>query len=46
MDLELTEEQRMLQQTARDFATREVAPKAAELDKTGRWPHELVDRMG
>jgi butyryl-CoA dehydrogenase len=46
MDLDLTEEQRFLQQTARDFATREVAPKAAELDKTGRWPSELVARMG
>jgi butyryl-CoA dehydrogenase len=46
MDLELSEEQLLLQQTARDFAAREVAPKAAELDKTGRWPAELVDRMG
>ena len=45
MDLDLTEEQRMLQQTARDFAQREVAPKAAELDKTARWPEELVKRM-
>jgi butyryl-CoA dehydrogenase len=45
MDLDLTEEQRMLQQTARDFALREVAPKAAELDKSARWPDELVKRM-
>lgn len=45
MDLDLTEEQRMLQQTARDFAQREVAPKAAELDKSARWPEELVKRM-
>ncbi len=45
MDLDLTEEQRMLQQTARDFALREVAPKAAELDKSARWPEELVKRM-
>jgi butyryl-CoA dehydrogenase len=36
----------MLQQNAREFAAREVAPKAAELDKTGRWPAELVARMG
>ncbi|MCC6645571.1 MAG: acyl-CoA dehydrogenase family protein [Polyangiaceae bacterium] len=46
MDLSLTEEQSLLLQTARDFAAREVAPKAAELDKTGRWPSELVARMG
>ena len=46
MDLELSEEQRMIRDTARDFAVKEVEPKAAELDKTGRWPTELVKRMG
>src|SRR6185312_11184319 len=46
MEFELTEEQRMIRDTARDFATREVAPKAAELDKTGRWPTEIVKKMG
>lgn len=45
MDFELTEEQRMVQQMARDFAEREVRPKARELDREGRWPKELVDRM-
>ena len=46
MDFELNETQKMIQQTARDFAAREVAPKAAELDKTGRWPSEIVKQMG
>ena len=46
MDLSLTEEQRMIQAMARDFAQSEVAPKAKELDKTGRWPTELVKRLG
>ncbi len=46
MDFELTEEQRLIQQTARDFAAREVAPQAAELDKSGRWPTEIVQKMG
>jgi butyryl-CoA dehydrogenase len=45
MEFELTEEQRMIQTTARDFASREVAPKAAELDKSGRWPTEIVAKM-
>jgi len=45
MDFELSEEQKMIQQTARDFAAREVAPKAAELDKTGRWPTEIIAKM-
>src|SRR6202050_102255 len=46
MDFDLTEEQRLIRDTARDFATREIAPKAAELDKSGRWPTEIVKRMG
>ncbi len=45
MDLELTEDQQMLQQTARDFALREVEPKAKELDRSGEWPKHLVARM-
>ena len=45
MDLDLTEEQRLIRDTARDFAAREIAPKAAEIDKSGRWPTEIVKQM-
>jgi butyryl-CoA dehydrogenase len=45
MEFELTEEQRMIQGTAREFAAREVAPKAAELDKAARWPAEIIAKM-
>jgi butyryl-CoA dehydrogenase len=45
MDFDLSEEQRMIRDTARDFAAREVAPKASELDKNGRWPDEIVKKM-
>jgi butyryl-CoA dehydrogenase len=45
MTFELTEEQRMIQETARNFAQKEVFPKAAELDETGRFPEELVQQM-
>jgi butyryl-CoA dehydrogenase len=45
MDFELTEEQRLLRETTREFAAREIAPKAAELDKTGRWPSEILPKM-
>ena len=45
MDFDLTEEQRMIRDTARDFATREVAPKAAAIDKESRFPSEIVSRM-
>ena len=40
-----TDEQLLIQKAARDFAEREIAPKAMELDKTGRWPTEIVERM-
>ncbi len=46
MDFRLTDEQQLIQKTARDFATQEVLPKARELDETGRWPASLVARMG
>lgn len=46
MDLQLTEEQKLIQQSARDFANGEVAPKARELDKESRWPSELVAQLG
>src|SRR5580692_2941904 len=46
MDFDLTEEQKLIRETARDFAAREIAPKAALLDKTARWPDEIVKRMG
>ena len=46
MDFEFSEEQRLIRDAARDFAAREIAPKAAELDKSSRWPSEIVKRMG
>ncbi|MFL5778100.1 MAG: acyl-CoA dehydrogenase family protein [Chloroflexota bacterium] len=42
----LTEEERLLQQTAREFARREVAPGAIERDETERYDRELFRRMG
>jgi butyryl-CoA dehydrogenase len=45
MNFDLTEEQRLVRDTARDFALREIAPKAAEIDKSGRWPAEIVAKM-
>ena len=45
MDFQLTEEQSLVLSTARDFAAREIEPKAAELDKQARWPTEIVAQM-
>jgi len=46
MNFDLTDEQRLVRDTARDFAAREIAPKAAEIDRTSRWPAEIVAKMG
>jgi short-chain 2-methylacyl-CoA dehydrogenase len=46
MDFELTDEQRLLRDTVRDFARHEVAPVAEELDRTKAFPYELVAKMG
>src|SRR3954447_26699329 len=45
MDFELTDEQKLVQKTAADFAKNEVLPKAAEIDRNHRHPKELVARM-
>ena len=46
MDFELSDEQRLLRDTVRDFARNEVAPRAAELDETKSFPYELVGMLG
>jgi alkylation response protein AidB-like acyl-CoA dehydrogenase len=46
MDFELNDEQRLLRDTVRDFARKEVAPVAEELDRTKSFPYELVEKMG
>jgi len=46
MDFDLTDEQRLLRDTVRDFARQEVAPVAEELDRTKAFPYELVAKMG
>ncbi|HYU16540.1 MAG TPA: acyl-CoA dehydrogenase family protein, partial [Candidatus Acidoferrum sp.] len=46
MDFDLSDEQRLLRDTVRDFARQEVAPVAEELDRTKAFPYELVAKMG
>ncbi len=46
MSAPLTDEERLLQATARDFAEREVAPGAAERDEAERYDRSLFAAMG
>ncbi len=42
----LTDEHRMIQQAAREFAEQEIAPVAAEFDESGEFPMETIRKMG
>jgi alkylation response protein AidB-like acyl-CoA dehydrogenase len=46
MDFEFTDEQRMIQEMARDFAQKELAPIAARIDESGEFPFATVKKMG
>ncbi|HVX96101.1 MAG TPA: acyl-CoA dehydrogenase [Polyangia bacterium] len=46
MDLTLTAEQSLLRDTARDLATKEILPRAAEIDRAHQFPRALVNRLG
>jgi butyryl-CoA dehydrogenase len=46
MRLKLTDEQELIQATAREFAQSEIRPIAAEIDREARFPHETVKKMG
>ena len=45
MDFDLTEEQKMLQSTLRDFAEKEITPVASRIDKEGEFPAAEVQKM-
>lgn len=46
MDFRFTEEQLMIQQTAREFAESEIAPTSVERDKNAEFPEEIVKKLG
>lgn len=46
MHFELTEEQQMIQHTAREFAQKEIVPIAAKHDESGEFPLATIQQMG
>jgi short-chain 2-methylacyl-CoA dehydrogenase len=46
MNFDLSDEQRLLRDTVREFARAEVAPVAEELDRTKAFPYEIVAKLG
>jgi alkylation response protein AidB-like acyl-CoA dehydrogenase len=45
MDFQLNEGQQLIRQMVREFAEKELAPLAAELDREERFPAETIDKM-
>jgi alkylation response protein AidB-like acyl-CoA dehydrogenase len=46
VDFSLTDEQRAIQETAREFARREVDPIVEEIDETQKFPREVMRKAG
>lgn len=46
MDFALTDEQKMIQEAAREFAQNEIAPVAARYDLSGEFPRDTIRQAG
>ncbi|MFO7618667.1 MAG: acyl-CoA dehydrogenase [Thermoplasmata archaeon] len=46
MEFSLTKEQEMIRRTAREFAEKEIAPIAAEIDEKAEFPTDTVRKLG
>lgn len=46
MDFDLTAEQQAIRSAVREFAEREIAPRARHVDETGEFPAETFRKMG
>lgn len=44
--VELTEEQRMIREVAREFAENEIEPVVSQLDRESKFPMEIVRKLG
>jgi len=46
VEFELSEEHRLVQATVREWAASHLLPRAAEMDRTGAYPPELIRELG
>ena len=46
MDFDLSEQEKMIQKAAREFAQRAALPQAAEIDRSAQFPLDLAQEMG
>jgi butyryl-CoA dehydrogenase len=45
MDFSLSQDQKMIREMVREFATKELEPIAAEIDESREFPHESIKKM-
>ncbi|MCP4111559.1 MAG: acyl-CoA dehydrogenase [Desulfobacteraceae bacterium] len=45
MDFDLTKEQQMIRKEVRKFARQEIAPRAEEMERTGEYPYDTIEKM-
>jgi short-chain 2-methylacyl-CoA dehydrogenase len=45
MNFDLTDEQTMIRDMARDFAQEVIRPRAEEMDETGEYPNDILQKM-
>ena len=46
MDFQLTDEQRLIAESAREFCDREIIPRVRDNDRAGRFDRELASKLG
>ena len=46
MDFDLTNEQKMVREMAREFADKVITPRAEEMERTGEFPYDIAAKMG
>ena len=45
MDFDLTKEQKMIRDEVRNFAKKEIAPRAEEQEQNGEYPYDIYAKM-
>jgi short/branched chain acyl-CoA dehydrogenase len=45
MNFDLTDEQKKIRDMARDFASKVIAPRAEEMERTGEYPYDIIAQM-
>jgi short-chain 2-methylacyl-CoA dehydrogenase len=46
VNFDLTDEQKMIREMAKDFADEVIAPRAEEMEATGEYPYDIIKKMG